>query len=165
MLLLGGYSPAPKYTQPEAPISADRPTGTAYKKTRTVARVPAAPELKWQEFFTNKRLQKIIGTALNNSRDLRLATLNVKKARALYSVQREELFPAVDAGSKQSVPADISSTGKSVTVEQYGVNLGVASCVIDFFGRIRLHRPDELHRGNHTHGHCCKERHCASGLH
>jgi len=140
MLLLGGCSLAPKYTRPEAPIPADWPAGTAYKETKAVTGVPAAPELKWREFFTDNRLQKIIETALNNNRDLRLAAQNVEKARALYGVQRAELFPAVDAfgaGSKRRVPADLSMTGKSMTQEEYSVNLGVASWEIDFFGRIR----------------------------
>jgi multidrug efflux system outer membrane protein len=106
----------------------------------------AAPEaakvsmLKWREFFTDEQLQKIIKTALHNNRDLRLAALNVERARALYGIQRAELFPAVNAvgaGSKQRVPADLSMTGESMTMELYSVNLGIASWEIDFFGRIR----------------------------
>ena len=58
---------------------------------------PTASELPWREFFTDERLQKIIETALNNNRDLRLAALNVERARALYGIQRAELLPAVNA--------------------------------------------------------------------
>jgi len=140
VIFLGGCTLAPEYTRLEAPIPADWPTGTAYKKTKVVTGVPAAPELKWREFFTDKRLQKVIETALNNNRDLRLAALNVERARALYGIQRAELFPAVNAvgsGSKERVPADLSTTGKSMTKERYDVNLGIASWEIDFFGRIR----------------------------
>lgn len=140
VLFLGGCSLAPKYTQPKAPIPAEWPQGAAYKTARAEPGAAAVPVLKWREFFTDQRLQKIIETALNNNRDLRLAALNVKKARALYGVQRAELFPAVNAvgaGSKQRVPADLSMTGKSMTQEEYGINLGVASWEIDFFGRIR----------------------------
>jgi multidrug efflux system outer membrane protein len=77
---------------------------------------------------------------LINNRDLRLAALNVERARALYRIQRGELFPAVDgfgSGSVQRVPADLSVTGKTATVEQYSVGLGISSWEIDFFGRIR----------------------------
>ena len=140
VIFLGGCTLAPEYTRLEAPIPADWPTGTAYKKTKVVTGVPAAPELKWREFFTDKRLQNVIETALNNNRDLRLAALNVERARALYGIQRAELFPAVNAvgsGSKERVPADLSTTGKSMTKERYDVNLGIASWEIDFFGRIR----------------------------
>jgi len=139
-LFMGGCSLAPKYTQPKAPIPVEWPQGMAYEETGAAASVTTIPELSRQEFFADQQLQKVIGTALDNNRDLRLAALNVERVRALYGIQRAELFPSVNAvgsGSKQRVPADLSSTGKSMTVEQYSVNLGIASWEIDFFGRIR----------------------------
>jgi len=140
VLFLGGCSLAPKYTQPKAPIPVEWPQGAAYEETGAAAGATTIPALSRQDFFTDARLQKVIETALSNNRDLRLAALNVERARAMYGIQRAELFPTVNAvgsGSKQRVPADLSSTGKSMTVEQYGVNLGIASWEIDFFGRIR----------------------------
>lgn len=140
VLLLGGCTLAPKYTQPKAPIPAEWPQGAAYKSAQAVPGAPTAPELSRREFFADEHLQKIIETALNNNRDLRLAALNVERARALYGIQRAELFPAVNAvgsGSKQRVPADLSTTGESMTMELYSVNLGITSWEIDFFGRIR----------------------------
>jgi multidrug efflux system outer membrane protein len=78
--------------------------------------------------------------ALNNNRDLRIATLNVERAKALYGIQRAELFPALDAagaGAKQRVSADLSDTGSSKITERYSADLGVLSWEIDLFGRIR----------------------------
>ncbi|MBW1788807.1 MAG: efflux transporter outer membrane subunit [Deltaproteobacteria bacterium] len=140
IFLLGGCSLAPKYTQPKAPIPVEWPQGAAYKGAQAAPGAVTVPVLMWREFFPDARLQKLIETALNNNRDLRLAALNVERARALYGIQRAELFPVVNAvgrGSKQRVPADLSITGESMTMEQYGVNLGIASWEIDFFGRIR----------------------------
>ncbi len=140
ILLLGGCTLAPKYTQPEAPIPDEWPRGAAYKDARTAPGAPTVPELKWEDFFADGQLQKIIQTALNNNLDLRLAALNVERARALYGISRAELFPAVDAlgsGYKQRVPADLSTSGQSMTATQYDVNLGIISWEIDFFGRIR----------------------------
>ena len=77
---------------------------------------------------------------MTNNRDLRMAVLNVERARAMYGIQRGELLPAINAvgsGSKQRIPADLSSSGNRQTVERYDANLGVASWEIDFFGRIR----------------------------
>ncbi len=139
-LVLSGCNLAPQYTRPEAPVPADWPSGAAYQETEALPVTPAATEISWQEFFTDERLQQMIDTALNNNRDLRLAALNAERARALYGIQRAELFPALDAvgsGSKQRVPADLSGTGKKITVEQYSVDLGILSWEIDFFGRIR----------------------------
>jgi len=138
--VLGGCTLAPKYTRPEAPISADWPTGAAYKETRVMSGIATPAEIQWREFFGDEHLQQIIDMALNNNRDLRLAALNVERARALYGIQRAELFPSVNAvgsGNKQRVPADLSATGNKMTSERYDVNLGISSWEIDFFGRIR----------------------------
>lgn len=136
LILLTSCTMAPQYKRPEAPLPSEWPKGAAYKETQG----PTAPELKWSEFFTDEKLQKIIEKALNNNRDLRLAALNVQRARALYGIQRAELWPAVNAtavGSQQRVPADLSSTGREMTAEQYSVNLGISFWEIDFFGRIQ----------------------------
>jgi multidrug efflux system outer membrane protein len=138
--LLGGCTLAPDYKRPASPVPADWPAGAAYHDTESAASAPTAAELPWREFFTDGRLQEIIGIALKNNRDLRLAALNVEKARAMYGIQRAELLPSVQAvgsGSRERVPADLSSTGSAMTTERYDVNLGISSWEIDFFGRIR----------------------------
>ena len=140
IIFMGGCTLAPKYTRPEVPVSDQWPKGVAYIETQSITGIPEVSDLKWKEFFTDKQLQEIIETALENNRDLRLAALNVERARAMYAIQRAELLPAVNAvgsGSKYRVPDDLSTTGKSMTVEEYSVNLGVSSWEIDFFGRIR----------------------------
>ncbi len=139
VILLGGCTLAPQYTKPEAPIPSSWPSGPAYKETRALG-APVGTDLKWREFFTDERLQRIIETALNSNRDLRLASLNVERARALYRIQRNELLPVISAagtGGIERVPQDLSITGSSNTAEYYSVNLGILSWEMDFFGRIR----------------------------
>lgn len=140
VFLPAGCTMAPQYTRPDAPVPSAWPTGAAYQETKTVAAAPAVSELPWREFITDEHLQKVIETALNNNRDLRVAALNVERARAYYGISRVTLLPTVNATgsmSKGRVPADLSSTGKETTSEQDSVNLGIASWEIDFFGRIR----------------------------
>jgi len=137
---LGGCTLAPKYKRPDAPVPAEWPKGAAYQEAKTAERPAAASDIKWQDFIADEKLRKIIDEALKNNRDLRLAALNVEKARALYGIQRAELFPALSAagsGTVQRIPADLSTTGSARTSEQYSVNLGISSWEIDFFGRIR----------------------------
>ena len=139
-LIPGGCTLAPEYTRPASSVPVGWPAGLAYQASVTVAAAPTGAELKWQEFFTDERLQKIIETALRNNRDLRLAALNVERARAIYGIQRAELLPTINAvgsGSKERVPADLSRTGREMTSERYDVDLGIISWEIDFFGRIR----------------------------
>jgi outer membrane protein, multidrug efflux system len=146
LLLLGvvawssGCTLAPNYNRPEAPVPAEWPSGAAYPERAAMTGAPTAPEVSWQEFFTDERLQRVIETALNNNRDLRLAALNVQRARAIYGIRLAELLPSVGASgtrSKQHTPADISATRRTITTEQYSVNLGIVAWEIDFFGRIQ----------------------------
>ena len=143
VFLISGCTLAPKYTKPASPIPAQWPTGAAYiyiEKNADDESTPPASALSWREFITDERLQKIIEIALSNNRDLRLAALNVERARALYGISRAELLPSVNAGGiwdKEHVPADLSTTGSDVTSQEFGVNLGISSWEIDFFGRIR----------------------------
>jgi outer membrane protein, multidrug efflux system len=138
VVCLGGCTMIPKYTRPEAPVPAAWPSGPAYKETPSMQGAPVAADLKWREFFAGEQLQAIIETALKNNRDLRVAALNVERARALYRIQRAELLPTVETGvtaNKQHVR--ISGSTGLVTLEEYGVNLGFSSWELDFFGRIR----------------------------
>jgi len=115
------------------------PTGAAYGQAEAGASLPAA-EIPWREFFPDERLQRLIDDALKNNRDLRLAALNVDRARAFYGIQRAALWPSVDAAGswfKERVPAELSSTRQRMTAEQYSVDFGIFSWEIDFFGRIR----------------------------
>jgi multidrug efflux system outer membrane protein len=136
-----GCTMAPKYERPNAPVPAQWPAGAAYNETKPAASSTVAAELVWREFITDQRLQKIIETALENNRDLRVAALNVEQARALYGIQKVQILPAVTATAsmtKGRVPADLSTTGSDVSsAEQDSVNLGIIAWEIDFFGRIR----------------------------
>lgn len=139
-IFINGCKTAPEYAQPEAPIPVDWPTGEAYDEAPNQADAPTALELPWRDFFTDEKLQQVIQTALDNNRDLRLAALNVELTRALYGIQRNELYPAVYAtagGGEQRSSADLTSSGYPRTAEQYEVNLGILSWEIDFFGRLR----------------------------
>lgn len=146
LLLLGiavlssGCTFMPKYVPPEPPVPAGLPRGGAYGSPATATNAPLATDLKWQEFFCDPKLQRLLATALTNNRDLRLAALNVERAQALYGIRRAELLPTVDAtasGNLQRLPADLSPTGRAATFEQYRVHLGVLAWEPDFFGRIR----------------------------
>ena len=137
---LAGCSMAPKYTRPEAPVSATWPTGPAYKNSASPSGEPAATDLKWNQFFVNPQLQKLIGLALANNRDLRVAALNIERSRAQYQIQRSDLFPKVDANAAalyQRVAEGISVTGSPLNIHQYQVGLGLSSYELDLFGRIR----------------------------
>lgn len=96
--------------------------------------------LEWRSFFTDPRLKKLVGTALENNRDLRVAALNVEQARAQYGISRSALFPSVDlsaTGSRRRTPGSTVSGGTAVESRNYDVSVGVTSYELDLFGRVR----------------------------
>ena len=138
--LCGCTTLAPDYSRPAAPVPAAWPTGAAYGTEVMTAAGPEAAGLPWKEFFLDERLRRVIELALANNRDLRIAALNIERARAQYRIQRSELFPVLNAvgdGTRQRVPADLSGFGEGITTQQYSVSLGFTSWELDFFGRIR----------------------------
>jgi outer membrane protein, multidrug efflux system len=96
--------------------------------------------LDWRSFFTDPRLKKLVGMALENNRDLRIAALNVEQARAQYGISRSALFPTVDlsaTGSRRRTPGSTVSGGTAVESRNYEVSVGVSSYELDIFGRVR----------------------------
>ena len=133
---LQGCSLIPEFNQPQAPIDSAWPQGPAYGAHTDTA----ATSLLWKDFFRDPKMQQLIGLALDNNRDLRVAALNVQAYRAQYRIQRSELFPSIDAnasGSRQRLPADLATTGQSGIQSQYGLDVGISSYELDVFGRVR----------------------------
>ena len=140
LLLAGCSTMAPQYNQPEAPVPAAWPNGPAYRQSAEAPTAASAVELPWRQFFLDPQLQELINLALENNRDLRVAALNIEKARAQYQISRSDLLPKVDAvgsGNRTRLPGDLSGTGQSTTTHQYSVGLGVSAYELDLFGRVR----------------------------
>jgi multidrug efflux system outer membrane protein len=137
-VIVTGCTLAPKYERPAAPVAqtwpADAAAGPAGENTNAVA------DIGWREFFQDARLQSLIGLALTNNRDLRVAALNVEKSRAQYRIERAALLPQIDANGsflRQRQPGGFFGNSGPVTYSQYDVSLGTTAYELDLFGRIR----------------------------
>ncbi len=136
---LAGCTMIPAYMRPTPPIPAGWPTGPAYKAEMSRTGPPVA-DVGWRGFYADERMQKVIGLSLAHNRDLRVAALNIERARGLYRNQRAALFPGVNATGDltgEELPNFLSPTGKAMTLRYYDAGLGISSWEIDFFGRIR----------------------------
>jgi outer membrane protein, multidrug efflux system len=125
-LASGCMSLAPSYERPAAPVPAAFAGDTA-------GAGPTASELAWQEFFGDARLKSLIGIALANNRDLRIAALNIAQARATVDLRRADLLPTVGAGVSASRQPRAGDGIDSL----YSAGLSVTAYELDFFGRIR----------------------------
>ncbi|WP_426215043.1 AdeC/AdeK/OprM family multidrug efflux complex outer membrane factor [Pseudomonas sp. DWRC2-2] len=131
--LLGGCSLIPDYHRPEAPVPAQYPQQGVYALAQSGTS-------DWQQLFHDPALQRLIGEALVNNRDLRVAALNVEAFQAQYRIQRADLFPAVSAtgsGQRRRLPGDVTGTGKPAITSSYSATLGISAYELDLFGRIR----------------------------
>ena len=89
-------------------------------------------DIGWRDFFVDQRLQAVITQSLENNRDLRVAVLNVERARAQYRIQRADRVPAVGVQGQMT-----RSGGDAPVTEQFSANLGVVEFELDLFGRVR----------------------------
>lgn len=140
VLVAGCSSLAPQYERPVLPVPQAWPEGDAYTKLPADDSIETAAAVAWQQYFTDESLRRLIGLALEHNRDLRVAALNIDKARALYGVERAALTPTVEVGASslaQRTPASVSTRGRTETTHEYQAAVGFSGYEIDFFGRIR----------------------------
>jgi multidrug efflux system outer membrane protein len=138
--LSGCINLAPDYQRPEAPVATDWRSGTAIAGQ-------AEADIGWREFFLDDRLKQLQALALVNNRDLRLATLNIDKARAQYRIQRAAAFPTITAegsGTSSRTPGTLSNSGVATTSHQYSADIGLSSYELDFFGRVQNLKDEAL---------------------
>jgi multidrug efflux system outer membrane protein len=133
--LLGGCTLAPRYDRPPAPVSVAWPGGSISPKPTG----SSAADLDWQDFFDDPRLRRLIEIALQNNRDLRVATLRVEEARAQYRIQRSELFPGFEGHAnftRQRFSGAVTTFNGGTTLTTYSLDVG-AAYEADLFGRVR----------------------------
>lgn len=131
--LLVGCSSLPNYERPAAPVPAAWPGNANASGTRQVANT------SWQQYFTDPRLQALIASALENNRDLRIATARIAEVRAQYGIQQADRLPNFNltAGRNASLtPASASNNGNSSHTGRYDVGVGLVSFELDFWGRV-----------------------------
>ena len=126
----------PEYLRPQAPVPETFPNTDA----KAASSATQLSDIPWQDYFADAQLREVIGLALKNNRDLRVAALNIERARALYRVQRADLFPRVGitgTETAQRLPGDLTASGNATTTHQYSATIGFSAYELDFFGRIR----------------------------
>lgn len=126
----------------DLPSPATTPADNAPTTDNTPAAGKSAADVGWRDFFVDPNLEELIARALAGNRDLRVAVLNVERARAQYRIQRAERVPAVVATG-----ALARSGGEQLPVtNDASVTAGVAGFELDLFGRVRNLSEAQLQR-------------------
>ncbi len=140
----GCISLAPKLPEAQAAIPAEwplPPTTQAFvgaepaagADATAAASAAAVADIGWRDFFVDPNLQALIGRSLENNRDLRVAVLNVEKARAQYRIQRADRVPSLNA------VGELRRTGgdNQDVADAYTAGASIANFELDLFGRVR----------------------------
>lgn len=127
VLLLSGcaiYAPSVPDAEPGLP--------DAWPVGETAAGEAMVVDVPWRDFFADDKLEALIAAALDSNRDLRVAVLDVERARSLYRIQRADRVPSL------GVTAAMTRVGgdNQPVDEAYSADLG-AAFELDLFGRVR----------------------------
>ena len=146
MLLMTGCSMTPEYKRPGLPVTDTWPAGGAYLSADSnevssngISSGHVISDIAWKDYFKSVSLKTLIERTLENNRNLRVALLNIEKAKAAYRIEQAATLPVISgagSASRSGVPEDISSTGHSVTSSSVSANLAVTAYEFDFFGRV-----------------------------
>ena len=152
LALFSGCTLEPHYSRPPPPVPVTWNGTTAGAATTSVS------DIGWRQFFPDPTLQRLIGLALQNNRDLRAAVLNVQAAQAQYRIQRADLFPSVAASAIEQIqkyPSGVVATGGAggaagastgvaatpvsggTTIRFFEAGVGFTSYELDLFGKVR----------------------------
>jgi multidrug efflux system outer membrane protein len=137
VLTLTSCSLVPSYERVSAPV-AERFPGTG----GAPAGAPTEPasELPWRSFFADSRLIALIELGLANNRDLRVAVLNIERARAAFQITRADQLPTLNATgqhARQRIAGATTPSGNGYLTDYYQVGLASTAYELDFFGRVR----------------------------
>ncbi len=99
----------------------------------TPAAGAVAADLHWRDFYADPRLQALQQAALEHHRDLRVALLDVERARAVLRLRRADRWPGVGA----AVGAEIQGRDGGGSDGVYTAGLAVSAYELDLFGRVR----------------------------
>lgn len=140
-----GCSMAPQWQRPAAAVPAALPQGAAYQPL--TAGDGAIDAIGWHDFFRDARLQRVIATALDQNRDLRVTVANVAAARAQFRIARAPELPTLTVAPAAShYHGSVSTNGytsgngasaNGADSDAFGVSGGLAGFEIDLWGRVR----------------------------
>jgi outer membrane protein, multidrug efflux system len=122
-MLFSACSLAPEYQKPSLELP--------------VAQKEVSINADWFKGFNDKKLDLLIAEALKNNDDLKLAVVNVQKARAQYDISKADLYPQIEINAaatrqKRSVNAFPGAFGG--LYNDYSMSASVAY-ELDFWGK------------------------------
>lgn len=147
LILLGGCKVSKDIRKPAPGVPEQFRNATMQDDTTGIA------ELRWNDFYTDETLQKLIDTALINNYDMQIALKKLESAEVLLKQVKWNYIPELtfNAAASSSRPSDNSVSGLSIRqfgpktshVEDFTANFSL-SWEADIFGKIRNQKKSAL---------------------
>ena len=131
-LCLMGCTLMPIYHRPSSPV----PMRFVGAESKIQTGKISAYDIGWQDFFKDAHLQKLIGIALKNNRDYRVALLNVEQVRDQYRIIQYALLPSFEIDASGTKQRSLATSNSYIHTHNYQANINT-SYEIDLFGNIR----------------------------
>jgi multidrug efflux system outer membrane protein len=132
-LTIAGCAIGPDYRRPEV---AEPPV---YREQTTPAEAASIADLPWWEVFQDEALRALIGEALDNNYDLRIAAMRVEEARARAGIARSEFFPQIggEFDATRGVNSVLGAPSPGAPRDDAFLLAAGMAWEIDIWGRIR----------------------------
>ncbi len=132
LLSLSGCTFIPFYQRPSLPV----PAQFSYTSPEGAGGGAPASDIGWQDFFKDPRLQQLIGLALKNNRDYRVALLNVEQIRDQYRIIKYAFLPTFEVDASALRQRELATTNNYAKIHSYSASVNT-SYEVDLFGHIR----------------------------
>lgn len=123
----------------------ETPAAFRMADTQTTSDTSSIANVKWRDFFTDRVLQSLIDSAINNNYDMQLALKNIEASQLLLKQVKWNYVPEVNlnVGASTSRPSNNSLNGISLSqflgtnhIENYSADVSI-SWEADVWGKIR----------------------------
>ena len=133
--LVGGCKVGPRYHRPALQVP------EAFRGAQDTARAVSLGEAKWSEVFRDTVLQHLIGRAIEQNYDIRIAAARVAQAQAVLRIRRADQFPVVTGSAtarRERTPERRQGTDviPPITDNLFDINV-MLSWELDFWGKFR----------------------------
>ncbi len=135
-LALAACAVGPNYSRPATPATA----GGGFVAATPATASPDAPRSDWWRLYDDPALDALIAQAFAANTDLRVATANLRRVRAVLSEARSQRLPTTTGTAAGGYGRSIitGEHGKAAGVDSEFYSLGFdASWEIDLWGRVR----------------------------
>lgn len=120
---------------PNVPLAEPYPITMLDATTQSDDATPALAAVRWQSFYHDEKLKRLIEIGLANNKNLEQAALAIERTAAQYQITRAQGLP--NLGLSASYNRAGSSKSNKYNADSFNIGLGASSYELDFWGKVK----------------------------